>query len=108
MMKSEEVVNCGPSRDTINKFLALPGNEQSNLSGDQGEQLVRALAHIEMCYHGYNEMNPCHKLWHKLLLMIDDPQSGEYNRDLAMYFAHARIALRPDSPWPQQEPGIDY
>lgn len=106
-MKPEEVEHCGPSRDTINKFLALQGNEQSNLTEDQGEQLVRALMHVEMCYHGCNEANLCHQLWHKLALMVN-PQSDQYNPDLEIYFARARIALRPCSAWPQQDPGIDY
>ncbi len=96
-MKPEEIENCGPSRDTINAFLASKDTEQSSLSGEQSAKLVKALMHIEMCYHGYGQSNLCHQLWHKLQPMTRF-DSDQYDADIATFFAEANRLLQGPKP----------
>lgn len=100
-MRPEEIEHCEPSRDMLNKLF----NGDVKLP-EQENELVQAFTHIEMCYHGYRQMNLCHQLWHKVQGLVN-PSNANYHRIAAMYYAEAKRRLRAAMN-PQQEPGIDY
>ena len=110
MNKSEEFETCNASRNLIIEFLKIirdrPG-DLDDLAGEKRTEYIKAFAHLEMCYHGYDKPNHCHLLWHQLQSRTS-PESGKYDPYVAMFFAEAKRMLKNPKSWPQQKLGVDY